>query len=210
LIAAASEPAFSVRTATSLGGLDLGSALDDKLADGARSETSATNGQDEVLVELVDRGPSERPGGRRFGALVHAILASVDLNGGKQAIEASARVNGRSFGATGEEIEAAERSVSIAVAHPVMQRALASATRAEVRRETPVVLALADGTLIEGVVDLAFRDVTADFNGWTVVDFKTDREFSASSARYIAQVRAYMRSIHVATGLPTRGVLLVL
>jgi hypothetical protein len=51
------------------------------------------------------------------------------------------------------------------------------------RRETPGLLALDDGSLVEGVVDLAFHDDMPDFAGWTVVDFKTGREFAVSSAR---------------------------
>jgi hypothetical protein len=43
--------------------------------------------------------------------------------------------------------------------------------------------------VVEGVVDLAFAENTLEFAGWTVVDFKTDREFQAWSDRYIAQVR---------------------
>jgi ATP-dependent helicase/nuclease subunit A len=39
------------------------------------------------------------------------------------------------------------------------------------------------GSLVEGVIDLAFREDTADFAGWAVIVFKTDREFAASSAR---------------------------
>jgi ATP-dependent helicase/nuclease subunit A len=69
---------------------------------------------------------------------------------------------------------------------------------------------LDDGSLVEGVADLAFREDTPDFAGWTVVDFKTDREFAISSARYIAQVRVYSEAIGAATGSPTRGILLVL
>jgi ATP-dependent helicase/nuclease subunit A len=46
------------------------------------------------------------------------------------------------------------------------------------RRETPVLLTLDDGSLVEGVVDLTFREDTPDFIGWTVLDFKTDREFA--------------------------------
>jgi hypothetical protein len=40
-----------------------------------------------------------------------------------------------------------------------------------------------------GVVDLGFREEDREFAGWTVVDFKTDREFDAASARYIDQAR---------------------
>jgi hypothetical protein len=41
------------------------------------------------------------------------------------------------------------------------------------------------------------------------VDFKTDREFGAASARYVAQVRLYSEAIAAATRLPTKGILLV-
>jgi len=58
--------------------------------------------------------------------------------------------------------------------------------------------------VIEGIVDLAFSEKTADFAGWTVVDFKTDREFEESSHPYIAQVRRYSKAVAAATGLPTR------
>ncbi len=38
---------------------------------------------------------------------------------------------------------------------------------------------------------LAFREESSDFDGWTVVDFKTDQEFSRESGHYVAQVRIY-------------------
>ena len=76
--------------------------------------------------------------------------------------------------------------------------------RGECRRETPVTLAIGDGTLLEGVVDLAFLE-----NGtWTVVDYKTDRELAASGeARYRRQVALYASAVSQATGCPVRGVL---
>ena len=67
----------------------------------------------------------------------------------------------------------------------------------------------ADGTLAEGIVDLAFHEETSDFTGWTVVDFKTGGEFEANQARYIAQVALYVEAIEKATNLPTRGILFV-
>jgi ATP-dependent exoDNAse (exonuclease V) beta subunit len=69
---------------------------------------------------------------------------------------------------------------------------------------------LRDGTVVEGVIDLAFREHNLDFAGWTVVDFKTDREFTSSSDRYVAQVRAYTQAVEAAMALPARGVILVL
>jgi ATP-dependent helicase/nuclease subunit A len=65
------------------------------------------------------------------------------------------------------------------------------------------------GSLVEGIVDLAFREKTSDFVGWTVVDFKTDRELDGSADRYLGQVRLYCSAVSEATKLPARGVLLV-
>jgi ATP-dependent helicase/nuclease subunit A len=73
-----------------------------------------------------------------------------------------------------------------------------------------VLLRRDDGSLVEGTVDLAFHEDTPDFTGWTIVDFKTDREFEAMSTRYIAQVRIYSEAVGAATGSPTRGVVLVI
>jgi ATP-dependent exoDNAse (exonuclease V) beta subunit len=68
---------------------------------------------------------------------------------------------------------------------------------------------LDDGGLVEGVVDLAFWEDTSELTGWTVVDFKTDREITGASDQYAAQVSAYVAAIGVATGLTSRGILLV-
>jgi ATP-dependent exoDNAse (exonuclease V) beta subunit len=43
-----------------------------------------------------------------------------------------------------------------------------------------------------------------------VVDFKTDREFATSSDRYTTQVAAYSAAIQAATGMPSRGMLLII
>jgi hypothetical protein len=74
-------------------------------------------------VEVVTRADPERPGGRRFGALVHGILAAVDLNATPEEISAMARAHGRLVGATEAEIEAAVPTVVAALAHPIMRRA---------------------------------------------------------------------------------------
>jgi ATP-dependent helicase/nuclease subunit A len=66
-------------------------------------------------------------------------------------------------------------------------------------------LTLDDGTLVEGVVDLAFEE-----NGeWIVVDYKTDREIAAAGEdQYRRQVALYATAIARATGAPASGVLL--
>jgi ATP-dependent exoDNAse (exonuclease V) beta subunit len=88
-----------------------------------------------------------------------------------------------------------------ALGHPLLRRAAAAP---ECRRETAVLVRLDDDTLVEGVVDAAFSDA----GGWTVIDFKTDRELGARLADYRRQVALYARAIAQATGRPARGVLL--
>jgi ATP-dependent helicase/nuclease subunit A len=159
-----------------------------------------------VQIETVPRVGIERPSGRRFGALVHAVLATVDLQPSSDEIAAVAEASGRLLDATDEEIDAAATTVREALKHPLMQRA---AKAIALRRETPVQHKRENGTLIEGVVDLAYQEDTPDFNGWTVVDFKTDREIENAQNQYLAQVAAYVDAVHVATKSPARGFLLV-
>ena len=162
----------------------------------------------QIAVETLDLGDHERPKGRRFGALVHALLASIDLDAGVDAINAGAAINGRLVDATEEEIQAAIATVGDVLAHPILRRAAASAGKGQLRRETPVLLRRDDGSLVEGTVDLAFYEDTPDFVGWTVVDFKTDRKVEATSV-YFTQVRVYLEALCAATGSPARGIILV-
>ena len=79
--------------------------------------------------------------------------------------------------------------------HPLMDRARAAVERGECRRETPVTRDV-EGTLVEGVVDLAFRE-----NGvWTVADFKTDQELGPDLEIYKRQVAFYSSAVAAATG----------
>jgi ATP-dependent exoDNAse (exonuclease V) beta subunit len=64
---------------------------------------------------------------------------------------------------------------------------------------------LEDGTLVEGVVDAAFREAG---QGWTVVDFKTDAELDGRLAEYRRQAACYVEALRRATGAPVRGVVL--
>jgi ATP-dependent exoDNAse (exonuclease V) beta subunit len=60
-----------------------------------------------------------------------------------------------------------------------------------------------DGSIAEGVIDLAYRAE----NEWVVVDFKTD-EIVPTTGAYAEQLRLYVEALQRATGEPTRGVLL--
>jgi hypothetical protein len=112
--------------------------------------------------------------------------------------------------ATEAEIEAAAATVETTLLHPITRRAAVAADNDGLRREAPILLQRSDGTLAEGTADLAFREETPDFNGWTVVDFKTGGEFEAHQASYAAQVALYVEAIGKATSLPTRGILFVI
>jgi ATP-dependent exoDNAse (exonuclease V) beta subunit len=144
-----------------------------------------------------------RPKGRRFGALVHAVLAQVSLDADRQGISAVTKLEARALLASEDEEVAAVDAVEAALAHPLLRQAAALGIEA-VRREASVCNPLGDGTLFEGTVDLAF-DTGAE---WVVVEIKTDEEAGLHRAQYEAQTEAYVDAISAATGKPARGVVL--
>jgi len=84
------------------------------------------------------------------------VLSVVDLNADAKGVQAAAELQGRLFGATSDEVTAAAKTVTRALAHPLMRRAAAASLAGRCRRETPIAMRLEDGTLVEGNVDLAF------------------------------------------------------
>jgi ATP-dependent exoDNAse (exonuclease V) beta subunit len=155
-----------------------------------------------TLVELPT-DPS-RPAGPRFGTLVHAVLATVPLDGDAAAIIAAATLQGRILGAPPDETTAAASAVAAVLAHPLLRRAATAERRRDCRRETPVTLRATDGTIVDGVVDLAFHDDGT----WTVIDFKTDRELADALPAYRRQLGLYAAAIAAATGAPVSAVLM--
>ena len=55
-----------------------------------------------------------------------------------------------------------------------------------------------------------FERKPADFNRWTVVDFKTDREFELFRAEYTAQVAYDAQATEKATSSSANGIMLVI
>jgi ATP-dependent helicase/nuclease subunit A len=158
-----------------------------------------------AAIEIVDARHGDRPGGARFGELVHAVLASAPLDADREAIHRVAEVQARMLSASSDEVAAAADLAARVLGHELLARARAAAARGMCRRETPLTLSLADGTLVEGVVDLAFEESGA----WTIVDYKTDRELAVSGEdRYRRQVALYASAIAQATGRPATGVLI--
>jgi hypothetical protein len=167
-----------------------------------------------IDVIQLEREPN-RPRGRRFGSLVHAVMGSVRLDARADEVHALAQLEGRIIGAPGEEVDAAASLVTRVLAHPLLHDARHADARGACRREVPVTLTLEGGPLLEGVVDLAFeRDGV-----WTVVDFKTDEDPAAAIEAYRRQVGLYASAIGRVTtdrgaGLqpcaPPRGFVLVM
>jgi ATP-dependent exoDNAse (exonuclease V) beta subunit len=156
-------------------------------------------------VEIVELPrAANRPSGRRFGTLVHAVLASVPLNGDLSAVQRLANIHGRILGAAQEEIGSAAEIVHRALAHPLMQHARNAAQQGLCRREVPIAWRDTKGLLIEGVVDLAFEQA----EGWTVIDFKTDEEFRENELAYRWQVGLYALAIQAANGARVSAVLM--
>jgi ATP-dependent exoDNAse (exonuclease V) beta subunit len=161
---------------------------------------------DAVSILDVSRNTA-RPSGSVFGALVHAMLATVSLDAPRSAIEQVAVTEGRLLAATSSDVSAAADVVARVLDSPLLVRARSAAASGRCRRETPVTIMVGDGLMVEGIVDLAFLDD----HRWTVVDYKTDRELAtAGQDRYRRQVALYASAIAQATGVPCTGVVLVI
>jgi ATP-dependent helicase/nuclease subunit A len=202
LIATGSAPAMRIATATEL-----------SLASAKQPLPEAAN----IKIERVPR-TADRPHGKRFGSLVHSILAYIPFDAAPDVIKAKAEFFGRALDATPIEIAAAIATVSTALEAPLMRRATAAAI---VRREAPLLLKLpasvdstdsgnATATMVEGVADLAFVEQRDGVPQWIVVDFKTDFDLDRRVAEYQAQLALYLRAIGRATAMPAFGYLLLI
>ena len=193
-VARAAEASVAVQTAT-------------EWARGVKFQLPTSNSQlpsADADVEAVTLPLTEgRPTGPRYGTLVHASLAAVPLDASDAHVHQLVATQARIVGATAEEVASAADVVRAVLRHPVLEAARQAEARGALFRETPTTV-VRDGRLLEGTVDLAFE--TAD--GFTVVDFKTDRAEGEQQAIYARQVQLYADAIAQATGKPARAVLL--
>jgi ATP-dependent exoDNAse (exonuclease V) beta subunit len=167
-----------------------------------------------------------RPSGRRFGTLVHAVLATMPLDADRAVIDELAAMHARLFGAPDDERAAAAGLAIKLLQHPRLAAARAAEQAGRrVWREAPVTLRIpptranpqtdshAPGAggqssaaieIVDGQVDLAYETE----QGWVVVDFKTDIEMVNAQDAYQRQVALYCDAVTRATGRPAMGVLL--
>jgi ATP-dependent exoDNAse (exonuclease V) beta subunit len=131
--------------------------------------------------------------GTAIGRAVHAVLQTIDLTTG-DGLHDTVAAQAAAEGVLGHEPTVAALARS-ALASAVVQRAC---TR-PFWRETYVAVPL-DGIILEGYVDLVFRDD----DGLVVVDYKTDAvqgaELDARLAHYRIQAAAYALAVAAATG----------
>ncbi len=149
------------------------------------------------------REPDARPAGAAFGLLVHDLLARAPFGSARAALVELAVAQTRVLGLDEDAAQTAAKIADRLFAHDLLARAAAAQTRGTCRRETPVTAVMPDGTMVEGVVDLAFEEQGV----WTVVDYKTDRELAIGEAEYRRQVSFYASAIAQATGQPAKAVL---
>jgi ATP-dependent helicase/nuclease subunit A len=184
-----SRPTVRVQTATAWAAEAASAGIDDAILDADSS------------IEVIRiPGADRRPRGARFGTLVHAVLATVPLDASDALIHTVAETQARIINAPPDESAAAAVVVAAVLRHALLDRARASAS---VKRETPVSWVQKDGTLVEGVLDLAFDEA----GSMVIVDFKTDHELAAGESRYRAQLQQYAGAVARATGRTATGVL---
>jgi ATP-dependent exoDNAse (exonuclease V) beta subunit len=160
----------------------------------------------EPVVLLEDAGAAGAPvvSGRRFGTLVHSLLAFTPLTASNDEVTDLARIHARVLTATDAERDAAAQTVSRVLQHARLGEARAAVAAGRIcRREAPVSI-VRDGVLVDGQVDLAYQSES----GWVVVDFKTDVELGGHEDAYRRQIALYALAVSRATGQPARGVLL--
>jgi ATP-dependent exoDNAse (exonuclease V) beta subunit len=194
VVEAGARPTVRIQTATAWAAEAASSGIDEALLE----RQTAGGGGAVALMHLA--GAADRPRGPRFGTLVHAVLATVPFDAAGDLVERTARTQGRIINASAPEVAAAAAVVSAVLGHDLIARVRAATS---IKRETPVSWLHEDGTLIEGVLDLAFDEGDTT----VVVDFKTDHELSAGEARYRAQLRQYVLAVSRATGRRATGVL---
>lgn len=143
--------------------------------------------------------------GSAVGRAVHAVLQSIDMatgHGLDEAVQAQAIAEG-----VIEHRDLIRQLVQAALDSDLVQRA---ATR-EYWRETYVGTVMDDGSVLEGYVDLIYRD---DDGTLVIVDYKTDAVPSEGLASrvtyYTPQITAYADCLRAATGQEPRAVLLFL
>jgi ATP-dependent exoDNAse (exonuclease V) beta subunit len=203
-IAEASRPSLDVQTVSQwVRARDSGSGTRDPGSDRVPSPGSRASDETPDVDMVTLEGAAVAAGGRRYGTLVHAALATIPLDADGQMVASVVSTQGRIVGATDIEIACARDAVQRVLQHPLLDRARHAAAEGRLFREVPITVSR-DGVLVEGIVDIAFDSG----EHVTVLDFKTDRVDDEARIVYARQVACYAEAVAQATGKPTRAVLM--
>lgn len=182
----------------------------DSVTDSARRDGVGTDRERARRIRVhTFAPPAERPasGGREWGSVVHQTLATAAEGVRGESLDRLARDllagRGRIAREGGEprDLGVLLSLVAAVRASPIWKRAMASEERLV---ELPFALStMASGErreVVEGVIDLVFREGDT----WTVVDYKADRgddpDFASRVEQYRAQVELYARCWEELTG----------
>jgi ATP-dependent exoDNAse (exonuclease V) beta subunit len=201
VLRAASVPRVRSATALAREAAEAGAPSGPATAD-ARDDPGLRKGPRDLELPPWNKGRY----GTAVGRAVHAVLQTVDLVTGDD-VEHTAAAQAASEGVIGREADIAALARA-AIDSDVVRAAVAG----EYRREMYVAAPVGD-RLLEGYVDLVYRDGAGD-EGLVVVDYKTDAwvddaDLDAKLAHYRLQGAAYAVAIEAATGEPVRGCVFV-
>jgi ATP-dependent helicase/nuclease subunit A len=192
----ASEPTFAFRSVT---GVAKGSPVE------------AEPSRDVRAPEPVD--PSDGPSGYAWGSAVHGVLEAAARGARGDKLRVVARTLLLELERPVRNGEPKEIDLLLETARGVIESPLWERSRSasHALAEVPFALELAGSvpsTLLEGVIDLAFKEP----DGWVVVDYKTDRsdapDFESRRSQYREQLRIYSDAWERLTGEPVKERLL--
>ena len=184
-------------------------ALDTVTAVAKGGATRASGDEFSVIEGFAPVSTGRTTRGYEWGSVVHQALAAAGEGLSPEALEQECRSAlvefDRPVDAAGDPVELKEllELIEAVTRSEVWGRAMASDQRFT---EVPFAVDLdGDGAapdVLEGVIDLVFRDT----DGWVVADYKTDRgddpEFESRVHQYRAQVDLYARSWESLVGEP--------
>ena len=143
--------------------------------------------------------------GSAIGRAVHGVLQTIDLASG-QGLDASAATQAVAEGIVGQE-----ETIAGLVRSALQSEVIRHAAQAEHWRETYVGTVLEDGTVLEGYIDLIYRQLDESL---MIVDYKTDAmpavAIPSRITFYQPQLDAYKKALDAATGATSRATLLFL
>ena len=159
-------------------------------------------------VYRLSTGDATGPGGSDWGSAVHATLEAAAREIDDDTLRAVARSALLERDRPVRDGEPTELDLLLAVVERVRSSRIWARAQAAERClvEHPFLVQWQDGVLLEGVVDLLFREP----EGWVLVDYKTDpvdEDFQARLPRYQEQVRHYADAWRRMSGEPIKEAL---